>query len=178
MKKNLYLALCIVIFSGFLETTFAQEALKPRPSPMYMTTMKHDDTYIKITYGRPHKKDRDVFGGLVPYGEIWRTGANEATELTATGDIFLSGNLVKAGTYSIFTIPQKDKWTIILNGALGQWGAYDYDPGKDILRFEVPIEKTEVTYEPFTIEFNQDNSDAFMLMIWDNTRISIPLSFP
>ncbi len=178
MKKSLYMTLCIFIFNGSFEKIFAQEALKPRPSPMYMTTMKYDDTYMKITYGRPHKKDREIFGGLVPYGEIWRTGANEATELTTTGDIYLAGNLVKAGTYSIFTIPQKDKWTIILNSALGQWGAYEYDPGKDVLRFEVPVEKTDVIYEPFTIEFNQDNSDAFLAMIWDHTKVSIPLSFP
>ncbi len=178
MKKSLYLLSYIVIFSCFVEKSFAQEVLKPRPSPMYMTTMMHDDTYVKITYGRPHKKDREIFGGLVPFGEVWRTGANEATELTNTGDIYLAGKLVNAGTYSIFTIPQKDKWTIILNKALGQWGAYDYDPGKDVLRFDVPVGKTEVMYEPFTIEFNQDNSDAFLLMIWDHTKVSIPISFP
>ncbi|MBR9998818.1 MAG: DUF2911 domain-containing protein [Cyclobacteriaceae bacterium] len=156
----------------------AQEALNPRPSPMYLTTMKYDDTYIKITYGRPHKKDREIFGDLVPYGEVWRTGANEATELTATGDIMVAGNLVKQGTYSLFTIPQEDKWTIILNSALGQWGAYDYDKQKDVVRFEVPVETMEKTYEPFTIEFNQDNSDAFLLMMWDRTKVSIPVSFP
>jgi hypothetical protein len=164
--------------SAFAEKTFAQEALKPRPSPMYMTTIKYDDTYVKITYGRPHKRDRDIFGGLVPYGEIWRTGANEATELTATGDIKLAGNLVEEGTYSLFTIPKEEEWTIILNNALGQWGAYDYNPDKDVLRFEVPVEETDVIYEPFTIEFKQDNSNAYLEMKWDRTKVSIPVSFP
>ena len=178
MKKSLYLVLSMIIITGFSGTTLAQEALKPRPSPMYMSTMKHDDTYVKITYGRPHKKDRDIFGGLVPYGQVWRTGANEATEITATGDIYFDSHLVKAGTYSLYIIPQEDKWTIILNGALGQWGAYEYDPGKDVLRFDVPVEKSEVIYEPFTIEFKQDNSDDSLQMIWDQTRVSIPISFP
>jgi hypothetical protein len=177
MNKGLYLSICMLIITGFYGKTLAQEALKPRPSPMYMSTMKHDDIYIKITYGRPHKKGRDIFGGLVPYGEVWRTGANEATELTATGDIYLAGNLVKAGTYSIYTVPEKNQWTIILNDALGQWGAYEYDPEHDVLRFDVPVEKMEVMYEPFTIEFNQDHSDT-LLMMWDHTRVSIPISYP
>lgn len=178
MKKSLYLIISMIIITGFSGKSLAQEALKPRPSPMYMSTMKHDDTYVKITYGRPHKKDRDIFGGLVPYGQVWRTGANEATEITTTGDIYLDGNLVKAGTYSLYTIPHKDKWTIILNKALGQWGAYEYDPGKDVIRFDVPVEKSEVMYEPFTIEFKQDDADAFLQMIWDHTLVSIPVSFP
>jgi hypothetical protein len=178
MKRNILLLICLPAVLFLSENLLAQEALKPRPSPMYMTTIKHENTYVKITYGRPHKKERDIFGGLVPYGEVWRTGANEATELTTTGDILLAGNQVKAGTYSIYTIPQQDKWTIILNSALGQWGAYEYDKQKDVLRFDVPVEKMDNTYEPFTIEFNQDNSDAFLLMMWDKTKVSIPLSFP
>lgn len=178
MKRSICLYFCLVFIAGLAEDLIAQEALKPRPSPMYMTTMKHEDTYVKITYGRPHKKDREIFGGLVPYDEVWRTGANEATELTTTGDIMLAGNRVEKGTYSIYTIPQKDKWTIILNSALGQWGAYEYDKNKDVLRFDVPVETMDQNYEPFTIEFSQDNSDTELLMMWDNTRISIPLSFP
>lgn len=178
MKKSLCLVISVFFFIISFERILAQEALEPRPSPMYMTTMKHDDTYVKITYGRPHKKGREIFGGLVPFGEVWRTGANEATELTTTGSVYLANNLVKEGTYSIFTIPQKEKWTILLNSALGQWGAYEYDQEKDVLRFDVPAEKTDVTYEPFTIEFNQDNSDAFLLMIWDHTKVYIPISFP
>ena len=177
MKKSYYLALSFLILGFLAEKTIAQEALKPRPSPMYMSTMKHDDTYIKITYGRPHKKEREIFGGLVPYDEVWRTGANESTEITSTGDFYLAGNLVEANTYSLFTIPRKDKWTVILNSALGQWGAYDYDPDLDVLRFDVSVEETEVTYEPFTIEFRQDNSNAYLEMIWDRTKISIPVSF-
>jgi len=178
MKRSYYLAFVLFIISGLYEKASAQDALKPRPSPMYMTTMKFDETYVKITYGRPHKKGREIFGGLVPYGQVWRTGANEATEMTSTGDIHLNGNLLQKGTYSIFTIPEKNKWTIIINSALGQWGAYEYDQNKDILRFDVPVEILDITYEPFTIEFNQDNSNFTLDMLWDQVKISIPVSFP
>ncbi len=178
MKKSIRISVFIFFCCGLSSSINAQEALKPRPSPMYMSTMKYDDTYIKITYGRPHKKDREIFGGLVPFGEIWRTGANEATEMTITDDIFFNGNLLKKGNYSLFTIPEKEKWTIIINAAQGQWGAYEYDQSKDILRTEVPVETLDVTYEPFTIEFSQDEDQAQLLMLWDNTKISIPITFP
>jgi hypothetical protein len=178
MKRSILLLISTVAVAILSGNLMAQEALKPRPSPMYMTTMKHNDTYVKITYGRPHKNNREIFGNLVPFGEVWRTGANEATELTTTGDIMLAGKRVKQGTYSLYTIPQQDKWTIILNSALGQWGAYEYDKQKDVMRFDVPVEKMDKTYEPFTIEFNQDNSDAYLLIMWDRTKVSIPLSFP
>src|SRR5690606_15950790 len=80
-----------------------------------------------ITYCEPFKKDRDIFGGLVPYGKVWRTGANEATEITFKKDVTFAGVAVKAGTYSLFTIPEKGEWTIILNPELKQWGSYGYD---------------------------------------------------
>lgn len=156
---------------------FGQEALPPRKSPLEIVTLKYDDTYLKITYGRPHKRDRDIFGDLVPYGEVWRTGANEATELTTTKRIKLAGNELKAGTYTIFTIPEKDKWTIILNTELGQWGAYNYRKDFDQMRFTVPVEKTEVVYEPFTIEFEQKEESANLIMMWDQTRVTIPIDF-
>lgn len=178
MMKSIYLSLVLFLISGIFGTTMAQEALKPRPSPMYMSTMKYDDTYIKVTYGRPHKKGRDIFGGLVPYDKVWRTGANEATEITVTDDIYFNGNLLPSGTYSLYTIPGKEKWTIIVNAAQGQWGAYEYDESKDVLRTEVPSATIDEVYEPFTIEFEQEEDQAQLLMIWDQTKVSIPISFP
>ncbi len=169
-------ALLAVIFLLFTEAR-AQEPLKPRPSPLEVVTMKWEDTYVKITYNRPHKRNRNIFGELVPYGKVWRTGANEATELTTTGDIKLAGKEVPAGTYSLFSIPEKDKWTIILNKDLGQWGAYRYDETKDALRFEVPAKQLSTTYEPFTIEFEQTASEVLLKMMWDKTGVQIPVSF-
>lgn len=169
-------ALLAVMFLLFTEAR-AQEPLKSRPSPLEMVTMKWEDTYVKITYGRPHKRGRNVFGELVPYGKVWRLGANEATELTTTSDIKLAGNTVPAGTYTVFAIPEEDKWTIILNSELGQWGAYRYDESKDVVRFEVPTKKIDTTYEPFTIEFEQTGNDVALKMMWDQTAVEIPVSF-
>ncbi|NNE34204.1 MAG: DUF2911 domain-containing protein, partial [Rhodothermales bacterium] len=108
-------------------------------SPMAIAAVTLDDgTYVKIVYSSPRKRGREIFGGLVPYGEVWRTGANEATELTVTNGVLLNGNVLAAGTYALFTIPGDEQWTVIINRNLGQWGAYDYDPEADVVRFNVP----------------------------------------
>ena len=177
-KKAVILGIFILIFSK-MTPGLAQETLEPRLSPLEMVTMKYDDTYMKITYCRPHKRGREIFGNpeLVPYGEIWRTGANEATEITITHDIKIAGNDLKAGTYTIFTIPEEDKWTIILNSELGQWGAYNYNEDFDVMRFTVPVKMTDVVYEPFTIEFEQHDHTTNILMMWDQVQVVIPVDF-
>jgi hypothetical protein len=167
----------LLTYSILISESFAQEALKPRLSPLEMVTLKFEDTYIKITYGRPHKRGRDLFGDLIPYGEVWRTGANEATEITITKDIKMAGKKVNAGTYTVFTIPYQDRWTVILNEELGQWGAYNYNPEKDILRFDVQVTRIDSVYEPFTIEFEQNENSAFLLMMWEQTKVAIPIQF-
>ena len=174
--KKLLIAF-IVMGCLIIPEVSAQEALKPRPSPLEMVTMKYEDTYIKITYGRPHKRGRDIFGDLEPYGEVWRTGANEATEITVTGPVKIGGHQIKPGTYTLFTIPEKDKWTIILNSELGQWGAYNYNSKMDVVRFEAPVSATEEVYEPFTIEFQQKAQSAELVMMWDQTKVTIPIEF-
>lgn len=152
--------------------------LPTRPSPTAITSARYKDSYIKITYCQPRKHGREIFGKLVPYGEVWRTGANEATEITLTRDVFVKDTLVSAGTYSLFTIPGKETWTIILNKDLGLWGAYNYNAKMDVLRIEIPVKSTGTeTYEAFTMQFDQRNSVADLLLIWDKTKISIPIQF-
>ena len=172
-------SLVIVIALACLNTPelLAQEALKPRPSPLEMVTMKYEDAYIKITYGRPHKRGREIFGELLPFGEVWRTGANEATEITVTRSIKLGGQSIRPGTYTIFTIPNKEHWTIILNSELGQWGAYNYNSKLDVVRFDVPVTTTTDVFEPFTIEFEQKAQSAELVMMWDQTKVTIPIDF-
>jgi Protein of unknown function (DUF2911) len=157
---------------------FAQEAIAPLPSPLAMATARYKETYLKVTYSQPHKHGREVFGKLVPFAQVWRTGANQATELTTTRDIQLNGTLLKAGTYSLFTIPEKDKWTIILNSELGLWGSYNYNPKLDVFRFHVPVQLSPgPVYEPFTIQIDQKNDKAEFIMMWDNVKVSFPLQF-
>lgn len=158
--------------------TLAQDAVKPRPSPLSIVTAQYKDTYLKITYSQPHKKGREVFGNLVPYGKVWRTGANEATELTITRDVIINGFSLGAGTYSIFTIPEKEKWTIIINQDKGLWGAYNYNSKQDVTRFEVPVQTlTDVVYEAFTIQADQKNKVADLLFMWDNVKVVVPIQF-
>jgi hypothetical protein len=157
--------------------TYSQEVFKPRPSPVAITSIRFKDAYIKIVYGQPQKRGREVFGTLVPYGQVWRTGANEATEITLTKDVQINNQLLKAGTYSIFTIPQSEKWTIIINSDVGLWGSYNYVPKLDILRFEVPSEVNNVGFEAFTMSFDQKNEMANLLIMWDKIKVSIPFKF-
>lgn len=167
----LFFLLCSVTFAS------AQEAVKPRLSPLEMVTMKYEGAYIKVTYCRPHKKGREIFGSLVPYGEVWRTGANEATEITFTEDVRINGNQVEAGTYTVFTIPEVDYWTIILNKDLGQWGAYNYNEAKDLMRFRVPVTNADVLYEPFTIEFELQDDETNLIMMWEKVKVSFTIEF-
>jgi hypothetical protein len=156
---------------------FAQEANLSRPSPTALVAVKYKDTYIKITYSQPKKRGREIFGELVPFGKVWRTGANEATEITLTKDLLLKGTLLQAGTYSIFTIPEQDAWTIIFNKELGLWGSYNYNEKMDVMRLQVPALTTTALHETFTIQFEQRNNMAELLLIWDKTKVSIPMQF-
>lgn len=173
--KPLMVLIALVFWN--ITDTYAQEALKPRPSPLEMVTMKYEDTYIKITYCRPHKRGRKIFGDLLPFDEVWRTGANEATEITITGSVKLGDQIIKPGTYTLFTIPNKDHWTIILNSELGQWGAYNYNSKLDVIRFDIPVLTTKEVYEPFTIAFEQKAHSAELVMMWDRTKVTIPIVF-
>jgi hypothetical protein len=128
---------------------------------------------VSVTYGRPYKKGREIFGSLVPYDQVWRTGADEATQITFKKDGNFGGKPVKAGTYALFTIPGKTEWTIILNGKLGQWGAFSYDKVKDqdVLKVTVPVNKTLAPAEQFTIVLPPGK----LMMMWDQTSVSVPV---
>lgn len=170
-----FLVACLLLLSW---NSMGQDVLVPRPSPMAVVSTRYKDTYIKVVYSQPSRKGRTIFGSLVPYGKVWRTGANEATELTVTRDIKLNGADLKAGSYTIFTIPEKEKWTIIINGELGLWGAYNYNEKADVMKFEVPVVPVQgMVYEPFTIWFDPRNDKADLRMAWDNVSITVPVQF-
>lgn len=173
MKLQLFFLILTVLTNIKTE---AQEA-KTRPSPLAITSSRYKETYIKITYSQPRKNGREIFGELVPFDKLWRTGANEATEITCTKDILINGLLLKAGTYSLFSIPNQIKWTIIINSDLGLWGSYNYNAKKDVFRFDVPVYTSESVYEAFTIQLDQKNDVADLLILWDKTKVSIPIKF-
>jgi hypothetical protein len=177
MIQAKYRLLLVILLAVHILPAAAQDT-PTRPSPTALTSIRYKDAYIKITYCQPKKRGREIFGKLVPFGEVWRTGANEATELTLTRDVFVNNTLLVAGTYSLFTILESEKWTIIINKDLGLWGSYNYNPKMDVLRFEVPVQSAGTgIFESFTIQFDQRNSVADLLLLWDKTKVSIPLQF-
>ena len=130
---------------------------------------------VKVTYGRPYKKNREIFGKLEPHGKVWRVGADEATEVTFARDMNFGGKPIKAGTYTMFVIPNEKEWTVILNSQLGQWGAFSYDKNKDkdVLKVNVPVKNLSNAIEQHTIRF--DNKNA-MIIEWDKTQVTVPIS--
>lgn len=183
ITKNYFFGILLLVL--FLSGCNQPQPQKPDPvrrkSPIAIASIKHPPThtYIKIVYGQPYKRDRDIFGNLVPYDEVWRTGANEATEITTTQDIMFAGKKLPAGTYALFTIPHRDgKWTVILNDKLGQWGAFEYEKSDDVMRVDVAAEKMENSVEALTIEFGDVKSDASNIVLsWDYTKVTIPVAF-
>jgi hypothetical protein len=166
------------LFLGLIvHSAFCQESFVSRASPLAMAAVRYKDAYLKITYSQPLKKGREIFGKLVPYGQVWRLGANEATEMTITKDMLINNIVVKAGTYSLFTIPQADKWTMIINSDTGLWGAYNYNQKLDVMRFDVPVQVNAEITEAFTISIAQKNDLADVLILWDNVKVSVPFKF-
>ncbi len=172
------IALMLIVLISGLDNLWGQTRLaEKRESPLEMATYKFKDTYIKVTYGSPYKRGREIFGDLVPYGRVWRTGANEATELTCTRNLMFGGKFLKAGTYSLFTIPGESTWIVILNKELGQLGAFEYDRTKDIMRIELPSKKTPDSSENFLINFapSENEKEVILFLWWDQTSINIPI---
>jgi hypothetical protein len=174
MRSNLLFILCFV-FS--LNDVNAQDFPKVDVSAMDAVMVRTDDgqSFMRVIYSRPQKKGRDIFGDLVPYGKVWRTGANEATEITFYQDVKFGDQAVEAGTYSFFTIPDKDQWTIILNKDINQWGAYRYDEKKDVARVNVKSRKTAAEVETFSITSRKVEDGYHLLLGWDDTFVEIPV---
>ncbi len=174
MKYVLSLFILSLLFINPLQ---AQDFSDLDKSPMDAVIARNNDnsSLARVIYSRPQKKGREIFGELVPYGKIWRTGANEATEITFYDDVEFNGNKVDAGTYTLYTIPNEKNWTIILNKDINVWGAYKYDQSKDVMRTEVKTNETAATVENFSITFRPADNGANLLMGWDNVYLEIPI---
>ena len=160
-----------LLLSLILGTAFAECKSQAPQSPRVTAEGKG----VKIAYGQPSKKGRVIFGELVPFGKVWRAGANEATEITFAKDATFGGKTIKAGTYSLFTIPTESDWTFILNPVLKQWGAFGYDKikDKDVLQAKVPSKKIDTPVEKLTMSFNDKNS---LVLEWDQMHVEVPIT--
>lgn len=140
-----------------------------KPSPPVLVQSKIGNSEIVIKYNSPRVRDRVVWGELVPYDKIWRTGANEATIFSVNKDILLNNNNLPKGEYSLFTIPGKDNWTVIFNSVSKQWGSYDYESEQDALRFDVKPSKSENFIENMTFSIIDDN----IIFNWENLTFNL-----
>lgn len=148
----------------------------PDASPAATLKQRVGVTDVEISYNRPGMKGRTVFGGLVPYGEIWRTGANTATKLTFSTDVKLNGTAIPAGTYELFTIPGKTEWMIIIHKNMSQWGSYAYDQKNDVARFKVTPSTLGSAVETMAFGLSDVHNDSATLYIsWEKTRVPMKL---
>lgn len=169
MRKTLIATLAL-----FIATSALAQIRTPRPSPSATLTQTVGLTDITIKYSRPGVKGRTVWGDLVPFDKVWRTGANEATTITFSDDVTIEGQKLARGTYSLHTIPGRDQWTIIFNSVADQWGSYSYDPAKDALRVNVKPQQAEFR-EWMGFEIPEMTTDtATIVLRWD--RLAVPFT--
>lgn len=176
-------SLPLMLAATFLpvQTTLAQEGYEEprhRLSPVVIERTMVNGTYMKVVYGQPWVRGRAIFGELVPFAQVWRTGANEGTEIYFQSDVTFGGQHVPAGLYSLFTIPGELSWTVILSSRLGQWGVRGYNVEDDVARVEVPVSTTDELVEGFSIRFLEDENDADVQLTisWERTSVSVPIS--
>lgn len=184
MKKFLLFAgigLAIIITLYWVNSTFSTSQTKAA-SPEETVSFEQDNLKIEVFYNRPFKKGREIFGGLVPYDAVWRTGANEATTFETSKNLNIEGKTLSAGKYSLWTVPGKDKWTVIFNSQFGQWGINadgnaNRDPSLDVLAVDILPITQEKQFEQFTIAFDQVGEEAEMVLMWDQTLVAMPFSY-
>jgi hypothetical protein len=182
MKKFVLTAVSLFVVATFVSAQMGSESKANRPSPSASAECKFSDgKTVKIDYSSPRAKGRKIFGAasekaLVPYGEIWRTGANESTTFVTDANLTVGGKAVPAGKYTIFTVPKADEWWLVISKKTGEWGT-DY-PGEkeDLVRVPMKVSKTSAPVENFLIAFDQGGSKCTLRMEWENTRASVDIT--
>ena len=178
MKLNRKMSVLIVavVLVGAVAVAGVISARQNRVSPHETVELTLNGKKITISYGRPYLKGRKAVGGsLVPYGQVWRTGADEATKLTTDADLMIGNLLVPKGSYSLFTLPSESGWKLIVNKTADQWGAFNYDQKQDLGRVDMKVGKTAAPVEQFTITLAKAGSGAVLKMAWENTSASVDL---
>ena len=174
LKKTAFSFLFVLAACVF---SCAQQKESKRPSPPARTQCKFSDgKTITVDYSSPRVRGRKIFGELVPYGKVWRTGANEASTFVPSTDVVVGGKNLPAGNYTIFTVPNADKWTLIINKKTGEWGIpYKYE-SDELARVDMQVSKTSSAVENFTIGFDQSDDKCTLDLDWENTRASVDLA--
>ena len=164
----------LIVVAVLVAAFFGLKAFTKSKSPSETAKFDQNGLSVQVDYCRPYKKGREIFGKLESYGKVWRTGANEATIFDVKQDVKIGDKALKAGKYTLWTIPNVEKWTIVLNSETGQWGT-NHDETKDILSVDVPVGKTASTIEQLTIDFTAAEGGTDMGIRWDNTEVKVPI---
>ncbi len=178
--KRLLFLLLIVTLGLFFYSTFVENIFAKRLSPKDIVEFRLNDLELEVFYNRPSKKGRDIFGALVPFNKVWRTGANEATAFTTNKNLMVKGIHLPHGEYTLWTLPKDSVWHVMFNTKQYTWGVDEQmkpmrDAKYDILEIEVPVEKLNTVVEQFTIAFDNSTDNLKLTMAWDNTKIAVPL---
>ena len=187
MKQVVTLVIFVTLFIPALRAQFKPVALDRSPMdmsyypanyPVLKIQNKADEPLVmRLLYSRPQKNGRTVFGELIEFGQVWRLGANEATEIDVYKDVRIDNQRLKKGHYTIYAIPTPDKWTIIFNKETDTWGAFQYDEKKDVLRTEIKTETLSNPVEAFTMQFEKTGEGVNLIMAWDNVKATLPITF-
>jgi tetratricopeptide (TPR) repeat protein len=155
----------------------AQQLKTPAPSPTQTIKQDFGISSVELTYSRPAMKGRKVFGDLVPYGKLWRTGANAATRIKFTDDVQIGGTNLKAGEYVIYTVPNQNEWEVVLNKGITNWGIDGYKQEEDVVRVKVKPIKLDEAFENFTMQFmNVKPNSTDLYIAWDKTAVALPIT--
>lgn len=178
--KRVLISLSVIALALFLYSTFVENIFAPRLSPKDTVKFELNDLELKVFYNRPSKKNRDIFGALVPFNKVWRTGANEATTFETNRTLEVMGMPLPVGKYTLWTVPKDSVWTVIFNTKQYSWGVDSemkpmWDPNYDALSIEVPVRDLKKPVEQFTIAFDNSTDDLFLTMAWDVVKVSVPL---
>ncbi len=164
------------LFFLFAYIGFSQNYKYPMASPRQVISQQFSVTKISVDYGRPSVRGRKIFGELVPYGKIWRVGANEATNITFEQSVIFGGKPTKIGRYAIFITPEEKEWTVVLNYDADAWGAYSYDPNENAIEVKIPVQEQKELQESLEISFEGISDTKINLVIrWEYSKIEIPI---
>ena len=175
--KAIAIAAASIIALSLTISVHAQEK-RERASPHADVNATLAGKKIAVSYGRPYMKGRAIFGGLVPWGQVWRTGADEATTFTTETDVVVGGLKVPKGEYSLFTIPTEKQWTLVVNKTAKQWGAFKYDATQDLGRAQMTVTGASKPVEQFTIEIVPTGKQLTLKLSWDKTVASVAIAQP
>lgn len=175
------IVLLLIVAVGVFFYSYSNDGIFSKPlSPKKTVSFSVDGLKLDVFYNRPSKRNREVFGALVPFNKVWRTGANEATTFETNKGLNVEGNKLPAGKYTLWTIPNDSSWDVMFNSKQYKWGVDETmkpmrDPKFDVIKISTAVEKLKKTVEQFTIAFDNSTDNLSLTMAWDDTKISVPL---